>query len=257
MSVLHVMIKKELLEIYRSKKFLILIILFAFVAISSPIIAKILPSILKSMPATPGLTINLPDPTWRDAMDQFIKNIGQIGSIVLFILFAGSISEEKNKKTLELVLTKPVSRTNFILAKFMANIGATKVVFILAAIVFYIYTTSLLGAFSLLNFVWLAIFLLIFIVFVISLSLFYSAIMNSSSTAIVMAFLTDVVISIIFGYVKALRDYTPRYVLNNYQDLMANGQLSHFWPSIITNLVLIIVLVGASVYFFRRQEVER
>ncbi|HOX41237.1 MAG TPA: ABC transporter permease subunit [bacterium] len=257
MNSIVAMINKELLEIYRGKKLLILAILFLFIAISSPVLAKLLPVILKSVPATPGLTINIPDPTWRDAIDQLVKNLSQIGMFVLIIIFAGSISEEKNKRTLELVLTKPVSRASFIVAKFLASILTVKLVFIIATIVFYLYTISILGSFSLVNFLWLSIFSLVFLAFVVALTLFFSTIAKSQIIALALVFFTEAVLAILFASIHRIDKYSPSYVFGKYKDLMANGQIQDFLPSVTVSIIAIVGFLLLSIYFFRKQEIER
>lgn len=251
------MVKKEILEIYRSKKLLILIILFAFCAIASPILAKLIPTLLKAMPQTPGLVINLPDPTWRDSIDQFIKNLSQIGLIVIIFMFSGSIAEEKSKKTLEIVLTKPISRTGFIFAKFYSSALYLKIVFILSAIVFYFYTVSILGNFSALNFLWFALFLLVFLILVLAVTIFFSTIFSNQILAASTTFFVSIIFTTVIGYIKKLTDYNPSYILSNYKNLMADGKIADFLPSGITSLALIIFLIFFAAIIFKRQEVER
>jgi ABC-2 type transport system permease protein len=251
------MFKKEILEIIRSKKLLILIILFGFIAISSPILAKLLPVLLKSMPSTPGVTFNIPEPTWKDAIDQLLKNISQIGMIVIIFIFAGSIADEKSKKTLEMVLSKPISRANFILAKFLASITAVKVVFLASMVIFYLYTISLLGSFSLVNFIWLSVFLLIYLILVLSLTLFFSTISASQIAAVGFTFLVQIVYSTGINYIKSLKDYSPSYVLSNYQELMHKGNFSDFLPSAIVSIILVLLFIAVSIQLFKKQEVER
>lgn len=257
MNSLYVLFKKELLEIIRSKKLLILIILFGFIAVSSPILAKLLPQILKSIPQTPGLSISLPDPTWKDAVDQLVKNISQIGVFVIIIMFAGSIADEKNKKTLEIILTKPISRPKFILAKFLASIFATKIIFILAMILFYIYTASILGGFSIINFIWLAVFLLVYISVILSLTLFFSTISSSQIMSVGLSFFTAIIVSTVFGLAKNISKYSPDFITVHYKELFLDRNLNDFIPSIMVSLIIIIVLIVASTYFFKKQEIER
>lgn len=251
------LVKKELLEIYRSKKLLILAILFLFIAISSPILAKLIPTILKSMPETPGLTIQLPEPTWKDAVDQLIKNLSQIGMVVLIILSAGSIAEEKNKKTLEIVLTKPISRSKFILVKFISSLFVTKVVFLISMLIFYLYTISLFGSFSLLNFIWLTIFSLIALAFMISLTVFFSAISKNQIIALALAFATEAILAIIFSSIKKISDYNPSYVFGNYKELMSNDQIHDFIPSALVSIGAIVLLLVFAILSFKKQEIER
>jgi ABC-2 type transport system permease protein len=257
MNSLITITRKEFLEIIRSKKMLILVILFAFVAISSPILAKLIPTLLKSMPATPGLTFNIPEPTWQDAIDQLIKNLSQIGMLVVIFLFAGAIAEEKTKKTLELTLTKPFSRAQFVLAKFIASAASVKLVYIGSMIVFFLYTRSLFGAFSFLHFLWLSLFLLIYILLILAITLLMSAVANNQIIAVGFAFLTQIVLAIVFGYFKAIAIYSPSYITGYYKDLMARGNYHDFLPAAYASLIAIILSVLISIFFFRRQEIER
>lgn len=257
MNAFWTMFKKECLEIYRSKKFLILVAIFAFIAIGSPILAKLIPTLLKSMPATPGITFSVPEPTWKDAIDQLVKNLIQFGYIVIIFMFAGAIAEEKNKKTLELVLTKPISRTSFVLAKFFAAGIYLKVIFLASMIAFYAYTVSLFGNFDVVHFVWLSVFLLLFFVLILALTIFASTVSNSQIGAAGLAFIVSIIFTTVVGYIKNLADYSPSYALSNYKNLMADGKVLDFLPSAITSLGLIFVLVLTAVLVFRKQEIER
>jgi len=250
-------LKKELLEIYRSKKLLILAILFLFVAISSPILAKAIPTILKSMPATPGLTISIPEPSWHDAIDQFIKNISQIVMIIIVFMFSGVIAEEKNKKTLEIVLTKPISRPNFILAKYLANFLLITGTMVISSLVFYAYTVSIFTSFSLINFSLLTLCVLIFLILILSLTIFASTIASSQILAAGLSFLIQIVLLTILPLSAKIKNYLPGYFLDHYKDLMANGQIHDFVPSILISLVLIVLLTLASILLFKKQEIER
>jgi ABC-2 type transport system permease protein len=97
LHILLILLKKDLLEQWRTKKILILAIIFLFVAISSPIMAKILPELMKSI-SVPGMVISLPSPTYLDAIDQYIKNISQIAILVVIFIVAGAICDEKTAK---------------------------------------------------------------------------------------------------------------------------------------------------------------
>ena len=74
--------------------------------------ALLTPELLRSMQrAQPGVVIQMPDPTWRDAYAQWIKNLTQIVSFVAIIAAAGSVAGEVTSGTALLVLTKPLSRS--------------------------------------------------------------------------------------------------------------------------------------------------
>jgi ABC-2 type transport system permease protein len=250
-------LKKELLEMNRSRKTLVLIMLFAFVAIASPLLAKLLPEILKNMPATPGLIIDLPEASWRDAIDQLVKNIGQIGMIVLIFLFAGSITEEKNKKTLEMTLTKPISRTSFILGKFSAAILSLKVVTIISFTLFYLYTVSIFGSFSLTSFAWLSLFVLVYEIFLAVLAIFFSTFSKNQIMSVGLSFMTVILAIPLLGYIRKIENYLPGKIFTNYKEIFTNNHISDFLPSVITTIIISVVLIFASIYLFKKQEIER
>lgn len=251
-----VLLNKEAKEIIRSKKLLVMAILFLFTAIASPIIAKILPQIMQNV-SVPGMIINLPESTWRDAIDQLIKNISQIVGIVLVFLFAGAIAEEKNKKTLEIVLTKPISRANLILAKIISSVGLLGISLLVMAIIFYFYTYSLLGSFSVINFSWLILVLFIYLSLIATITIFMSTIAGNQITAVGMAFALEIILLTLLDYIKAIKHYLPGYAFGHYKEIMADGKIVDFLPSILISLALIVLFTMFSVTIFKNQEIER
>jgi ABC-2 type transport system permease protein len=109
---------KELTEALRTWRLPVLGGVVLFFALSGPVLALLTPQLLQSMQASqPGVVIQLPDPTWRDAYGQWIKNLSQIVAFVAIIAAAGTVSGEVASGTAALVLTKPVSRSAFVVAK--------------------------------------------------------------------------------------------------------------------------------------------
>ena len=136
---------KEVLEFLRTWRVWVLGGFLLFFALASPILAKLTPQILASVGAgQPGVIIKIPDPTYHDAYAQWIKNLSQMGSLLVIVLGAGMVAGEIASGTAQLVLTKPVSRAWFVVAKVVALIGfvvaltalATGVVQVETAVVF-------------------------------------------------------------------------------------------------------------------------
>ena len=115
--------KKEFTESIRTARFLILAAIFVSLGIMSPLIAKLMPELLKSIPAEgmAGISFELPEPTAFDAWTQFFKNVGQIGMLALIILFCGITANEFGKGTLVNLLTKGLKRSTVVLSKFLAG----------------------------------------------------------------------------------------------------------------------------------------
>ena len=122
MSGFTVFLAKELLEIRRTWRIWVIPGLTIFFAITGPVLALFTPELLRALASTDsGMVIKLPDPTAREAFGQFLQNMGQIVMIALVIAGAGSVSGERTSGTAILVLTKPLSRPAFILAKVVSQ----------------------------------------------------------------------------------------------------------------------------------------
>jgi ABC-2 type transport system permease protein len=117
------LLRKELLEQWRTLRLPVVAAVFLLVGLSSPLLARFTPEILKAVGGD-QFTIILPTPTAADSIDQLAKNLGQFGGLIAVLLAMGAVATEKERGTAALLLTKPVSRAAFLAAK-LAVIGLT------------------------------------------------------------------------------------------------------------------------------------
>ena len=103
-----VLMRKELLEQWRTWRMLVVGIVFAIFGIGSPILARYTPELVKAL-ASDQLAGAIPTPTITDAIVQFQKNLGQTGILAAILLAMGSVAVEKERGTAALLLTKPAS----------------------------------------------------------------------------------------------------------------------------------------------------
>jgi ABC-2 type transport system permease protein len=118
-----VLVRKELLEQWRTMRLPLVSIVFVLIGLGSPLLARFTPEIIRAV-AGDQLPIVLPRPTAADAIDQLAKNLNQFGALIAILLAMGSVASEKERGTAALLLAKPVGRAGFLLAKLVA-IGAT------------------------------------------------------------------------------------------------------------------------------------
>ena len=133
---------KELKEIIKTKKLVIMVSLFIFFAILSPLTARYINEILASLGQ--GVSITLPEPTLIDSWGQYFKNLSSICLIVYLIVMTGSVSHEKSKGSILLVMTKRVSRFNFLFSKLLSGILLFTVCYIISFVISGFYTNILL-----------------------------------------------------------------------------------------------------------------
>jgi ABC-2 type transport system permease protein len=119
MTGLATLLRKELVEQWRTARLPVVATVFLLVGLSSPLLARFTPEILKAVGGD-QFQIVLPTPTAADAYDQLAKNLGQFGALIAILLAMGSVATEKERGTAALILTKPASRAAFLIAKVVA-----------------------------------------------------------------------------------------------------------------------------------------
>src|SRR6266446_4703250 len=110
------LLRKEVVEQWRTLRLPVVATIFLLVGLSSPLLARFTPEILKAVGGD-QFQIVLPTPTAADAVDQLAKNIGQFGGLIAVLLTMGAVATEKEHGTAALLLTKPASRAAFLAAK--------------------------------------------------------------------------------------------------------------------------------------------
>lgn len=155
------LLKKEWREQWRTYRFLIAVVVFLILGISGPVLTSLTPLLLSQ--SGQGIAITLPPQTATDALNSYVKNMLQLAPLVFILLAMGCVADERSRGTAVTVLTKPVSRSTFVLAKFCAYELTLAFSVLLAAAGAYYYTAQLfsnlpIGGFLLVN---LALFILL------------------------------------------------------------------------------------------------
>ena len=246
--------KKEFCENVRTYKLFIMLAVYLLLGIMSPVTAKVLPQLLKSL-MPEGMSITLSEPTALDSWAQFYKNVPQIGLIVLVILFSGTMANEFGRGTLINMLTKGLSRRVVILSKFTMAALIWTLSYALCFAVTYFYTAYywggdvvhdvLLSAFAL----WLFGVLLIAGIMLGGV-LFKNHYGNLLFTGGFAAAL------LILNIAPALQVYNPVTLASVNMSLLAGeaAPTELLWPAIIAGAA-IVALVAAAVALFNKKQI--
>jgi ABC-2 type transport system permease protein len=143
MSRLAIALKKEYLEQLRTYRLLIAGAVLLLFGLASPLLAKLTPELLGMLPEVEGLAALIPEPSTRDAVAQYLENVSQFGVILALLLTMGVVAQEKDKGTAAMMLVKPLTRSHFLAAKFMATATTFAVSLALAGLACWYYTLLL------------------------------------------------------------------------------------------------------------------
>ncbi len=127
-----VLLRKELKEQWRTFRMPVVGAIFLAVGIASPLLAKYTPEMIEQFAG--DIEVVLPTPVAKDAIDQLVGNLGLVAIFAAILLAMGSVAGEKERGTAALVLTKPVTRPAFLMAKFAALLATLSVGMILAGL---------------------------------------------------------------------------------------------------------------------------
>ncbi|MHB8188584.1 MAG: ABC transporter permease [Dermatophilaceae bacterium] len=243
---------KEAREILRTWRIWVLPSILLFFALTGPVLAKLTPQLVGALAGDQLKGLVLPTPTYHDAYTQWIKNLSQIGLFALIIIYASIISSERKSGTAVLVLTKPVSRTAFIIAKAAVHSAFLAVLVVAGTLVTWGLTAAVFGqapgsALWSSALVWL-----VFGVLFITLMTLLSVLISSAAAAAGAGLGAYALVSIAAIW-KPLGTYSPAALATVPSSLAAGEDVAVLWP-VLTSLLLAAVLAALAALAFRRSE---
>jgi ABC-2 type transport system permease protein len=242
---------KELHGTLRTWRLWVLPGVMVFFALSSPVLAKLLPVILENATGS-GLDIDIPTPTAADSYLQFMQNLGQLVTLVVVIVGAMAIAAERRAGTAILVLTKPISRTGFILTKALSQFLLLVCATLVSAALCITLTAALFGTASIGPFLQAAGLWLIFATMLLMIVTAASAAMKSQGAAIGIGVAVWIVLLVLASF-PVIRNHSPVGLVSAGTEILTGGEPAVLWP-IVTGVVAIAVFLGAAVWLFRRSE---
>jgi len=196
-------LNKEIRESVRTSRLPILLALFVFFAILSSLTARYMNEILSLVSA--DIVITFPDPTLKDAWMQFFKNTGSLCLIVYLIMMTGTVAQEKAKGSILLVLTKRVSRFNFLFSKFIGGVLQFTISYAASILVSGLYTQILFNGFAYDGLGMSLVLFWLMGVFFTAIAIFASVISKTSTTAALLGFAAYAILSIL----NAIQGFAP------------------------------------------------
>jgi len=133
------LLEKEIVEAWRTHRIVMLVALYIVLGIASPLIIRYLPE-LQALFGPVNEELGLGELGLPDAIDLLTRNLAQFGSIAAVLLAMGSIAGERERGTLGLVLSKAVSRTALLAAKFVSISMILGLGTVLGVLAMYLYS---------------------------------------------------------------------------------------------------------------------
>lgn len=244
--------KKELLETWRTKRIILLLVIFMIFGIMNPLIAKLTPEIMK---ISFGEDFPMAEPTSLDSWMQFYKNISQMGVYLFAIIFSGTVSQEIQKGTFINLVTKGLKRPIILWSKWF--------------VLYFQWVLSLLVSFSITYgytrfyfpddnspYPWLAFIpLLIFGLFFVSLIVLTSTVARSQFEGLLLTILV-MIMGYIAGMFDQLKAWNPLSLIGqNMAILQDANQWTELLPSVGVTIFLSLCFLLLSLIILKRRKI--
>jgi ABC-2 type transport system permease protein len=229
-------LKKELLEQLRTHRLLIVGGVFLFFGLTTPLLLKYLPDIIKL--SGQNLTMEIPPPTAAESLTEYAGTISQLGILIAVLVAMGAVANEIRSGAAVITLSKQITRAAFILAKLTAMSATFLVSLIAASFICFGYTGWLIGAGNGLAFFELNLLLAVFLVFCLAVTVLFSCLFRSSLAAGGIAIGVVIILSVLSA-VPVIGDYLPGKLLGWGTGLLNSGP-AYWWALGITCAVIIL-----------------
>jgi len=243
MSGFWVLLRKEFREQFKTSKVIIVAAIFLFFGLSTPLLVKYTPELIK-MVGTGDITIEIPPPTSGQSLTEYTSTMAQFGVLMAVLVAMGAIAREVETGTAAMVLSKPVGRLAFILAKLKAEGFTFLVALILGGLACWGYTAILFGDANALGFLYQNLLLGLFFAVCLGITFFFSSLMKSQLAAGGLALAFIIFLSAISGLPWVGR-YLPGALINWGNRLVLKMPGASDWGAV----AVAVLLAGLSVYY--------
>lgn len=242
------LLRKEIRGLIRTRRVLIVVLVFGGFGALAPVMARLLPEMVAAVdPAAAGGQ----QVTVRDAIVQFVNLVSQLGSLALIFLTMGLVCTDKSDGTMAFLVVKPVSRNAIILAKFLSVVGLALLGALVAAGAFVVTTPLVLGAAVPWVFAGTVALVFVFAVTTVAIVLPVSTIFHSQAAAGTVATLVWMVLGALAD-LPELGRVIPGRMTRHAIGLVVGAPMD--WLPLVGSAALVAVAVVIALLHFRRWE---
>ncbi|MNX11569.1 putative transmembrane protein YxlG [compost metagenome] len=240
MKTWFILFRKEWLEMIRNYKVIWIPLVFVLFGLQQPITSYYMPEILKSVGNLPnGAVIKIPIPLSGEVLAQTLGQYTQMGILVLVLAFMGMVSSERRSGMTKAILVKPVGYSSYITSKWMSAVLLSAGAIFISMLTSWYYTVLLIGDFPFMNLVKGASIYFIWILFLITLTVFLSSFLKSSGLVAAFTLLFSILLTILTSLLGKWMEWSPYQLTNAAATLFTAGKIEGpFLLPLVTSVIL-------------------
>ncbi len=242
---------KEILENIRNYKLISIVLIFAFFGLASPLAAYYIPDIMAYATKSQNIKIEIPPPTYNDALLQYVKNISQMCVFILIIINMGIVAGEKDRGTAVFLLVKPVSRKGFIVAKLASVLSIAALALTTSCVLCALYTYLFFDAIPLKIFILQNLLIYLYLACILSVTVMFSSLFSSQIPAGILTFFVWILFTL-FSQFGTAGYYSPDHLIGNAASLTMNVHIDT--GALLSSVFIIIISITVAIFAFERWE---
>lgn len=252
---MKVLILKEFKWNWRSFRYPAFLLVVLFFALLDPPMMKYMDQIIAYF--AEGIEMTFPEPTPGETYFSYLSDVSQLGILVLIFMVMGTVAREKETGIAGWMLSKPVGRWQYLLAKLTVLYGTIIIGLFACSALAYLYTMSLIGQAPPAESAWATICLIIYVLFIATITFTLSTVLNSQLQAgglsVLIFFLSGILN--LFISETAAADFYPNTLLGRIKPLLEGTiEISEITgPLLITLLLCILLFLLAGIRFSRAE----
>lgn len=252
----NVLLKKDLTSIFRTKKFLIILLVLISFAVLSPVSAKAVGLLVNFVGDKLGgqvqelseLSKMLGGSSYVDSYAQFAGNLAEMFIFILIILFGSAIVKEKVKGTYHVLKMNGVKDREFVMSHVLSQVIAVSVAYVISCLFFLLATFVLFGRALPRNALYSLFSLYLLLIFFVILINFISCYAKSNTYSMVVNFSTYFGI-VLMNIIPKVKYFLP-FSLNDNTISVLNGQITlENNVSIISTIVWCCIMIAIMMIF--------
>ena len=255
MKSLLAFIKKEWMDLIRSGRLMILLIIFLLFGIMNPAIAQLTPWLMEMMAESMEQSGLMVTEVTVDAMaswTQFFKNI-PMGLIAFVLISSNSFTKEYSKGTLILVLTKGLNRYKVVVAKAGMLLLTWSACYFMCFGVTYAYNAYFWDNSVAHNLMEAVLFYWVAGVFIVALVVLFSVVF-SNSTGVLLGTGGVIAASYLVAMVPKAANFLPTKLMSTAGLLAGVDDVADYREALIVTIVIIVLALVTSVPILNKKK---
>src|SRR5690625_2570125 len=218
--------KKEIVENWRNKKWIWVPIVMMVICSMDLISYYFLPEIINAVGGVPeGAVIEIPDLAPSEVITLSLEQLSLFGVIVIALITMGTIAGERTSGITEIILVKPVRYVNYVTSKWVVYVLLTTISLFIGMVMAWYYTNILYGSLSFMIVLKIILFYSLWLIFVLTLSIFFNTIFKSPGLVIASTMIFLAIMSGIDMAIGHKFTWFPNQLSNHIYDMVTNKSI--------------------------------